>query len=161
MSHTPPLLGCSENRAPKLSIPPQAMLRLRGRLNVWCAFDCAFRWAGGYVHPGSNLPLPRGVYPLPPSSDHPRDNAKGRLDVRALYSNRRTPCQGQTGVPLMSHSGGPEVGRWEQETWGLLDPTPGRFLLPLRRAQISSTPVSVSIASCNPPSRRVQASDPL
>ncbi len=61
----------------------------------------------------------------------------------------------------MSHSGGPEVGRWEQETWGLLDPTPGRFLLPLRRAQISSTPVSVSIASCNPPSRRGEAFKPL
>ena len=33
----------------------QAMLRLKGRVNVRCAFYCAFRWAGCSVHPGKQL----------------------------------------------------------------------------------------------------------
>ena len=42
------------NDACKTKHPPQAVLRLRGRLNGWCAVDCA---AGGpgpgaYAHPG-------------------------------------------------------------------------------------------------------------
>ncbi len=43
-----------ENRLTRHKTPPQSVLRLRGRLNGWCAVDCA---AGGpvpgaYAHPG-------------------------------------------------------------------------------------------------------------
>jgi hypothetical protein len=43
------------NGALKMKTPPQAVLRLRGRLNLCCAFGCAFRWAGGIWTPRVQL----------------------------------------------------------------------------------------------------------
>ena len=59
------------------------MLRPRRRLNVCCALNCVFWWATAYAYPGSNLLLPRGAYL--PVVDHPRDNSRGRSEVRPLY----------------------------------------------------------------------------
>jgi len=46
--------------------PSQAVLRLRGRLNVCYAVECAFRWAGGLLWlPRFHLVLPKGEFPGP------------------------------------------------------------------------------------------------
>jgi hypothetical protein len=55
----------------------RAVLRPGGRLVLYCAFDCAVRWAGGYFHPGFTTPTSRSL--LLPSFDHPRDYSGGRL----------------------------------------------------------------------------------
>ncbi len=52
--------GCLKGKTPS-----QAELRLRGRLIQCCALDCALQWAEGYIHPGVNLLLPRGVIRSP------------------------------------------------------------------------------------------------
>ncbi len=61
----------------KSKTPCQDVLRLRRRLNGYCASDGAFRWAGGYGHPGKQFTTTSGGYSLPPSRDYPRDSPQG------------------------------------------------------------------------------------
>ena len=76
-------IGCG-NRT-----PPQAMLRLRGRLNVWCAVDCA---RGGL---GTALPTPVSI---PNSCGDGSNIAPGRGRCQALCTIP-TRCRGQTFSP--------------------------------------------------------------
>ncbi len=48
----------------KIKKPPQAVLRLRGRLNVWCAVDCAEGGLGAMLTPVSISAFPVRGYSI-------------------------------------------------------------------------------------------------
>ena len=64
-----------------------------GRLNVWCAVDCAGGGPGDYGNP-SSISVPHGTVLLP-SGIPTRDYSRGRHEVLPLFLVS-APCQGKT-----------------------------------------------------------------
>ncbi len=125
----------------KIKTPPQAVLRPRRRRNRWCAVDCARGGLGAVVTPVSFYSsLGKLAAPHSSATRQPERSLGGDL----LYRTRCTPCQAQTALGLRGPSRGPGGGLRRTRNPGPAAPDPIGFLLPLRRAQISSTPVVVS-----------------